>query len=407
VYDAIIVGARCAGSPTAMLLANKGYRVLLVDRSTFPSDMAMSTHLVWQAGTARLQRWDLLDRVRSSNCPPLTTCHLDLGPFTLSGIPCPADGVAQAYAPRRTVLDQLLVDGAVRAGAELREGFAVDEILADGECVTGIRGSEPGGSTLVERTRIVIGADGMHSLVARSVQAPEYNTKPPLQGTYFTYWSGVPIDGIRLYPRDYRQVYCWMTNDNVALIGVNWTGGDFPAVRSDVEGNYLAALESCAPELAERMREGRREERWIGGATRNFFRTPFGDGWALVGDAGWTVDPCTAAGISDAFRDAELLAEAVDEGLSGGRPLAQALADYERRRNEAAVPIYEFACQLAPLDPPTPDMLQLFGALPGNQEDTNRLFGLFAQTVPIPEFFAPENVERIIGASPGTSARLP
>src|SRR5262245_54618878 len=127
-YDAIVVGARCAGSPTAMLLARRGYRVLLVDRATFPSDQAMSTHIVWQPGTARLARSGLLERVAASGCPPVTTARFDLGPFVLSGDLPASDGVAEAFAPRRTVLDKVLVDGAVEAGAELREGVTIEDL---------------------------------------------------------------------------------------------------------------------------------------------------------------------------------------------------------------------------------------------------------------------------------------
>src|SRR5579864_1327543 len=116
-YDAIVIGARCAGSPTAMLLARKGYRVLLVDKATFPSDI-MSTHYIHQSGVAQLRRWGLLDRLIASNCPPLSRITFDLGPFALTGSPPPADGIADAYCPRRTVLDKLLVDAAVEAGAE-------------------------------------------------------------------------------------------------------------------------------------------------------------------------------------------------------------------------------------------------------------------------------------------------
>ena len=149
------------------------------------------------------------------------------------------------------------------------------------------------------------------------------------------------MEGFEFYPRDYRAVYAWLTSDNLALIGVNWTGKDFSAVRADIEGHYLKVLDEGAPRLAERARDGTREERWIGGSIPNFICKPYGPGWALVGDAGLNVDPCTAAGISDAFRDAEFLAEAIDEGFSGRRPLDEALADYERRRNTVALPIYE------------------------------------------------------------------
>ena len=120
VYDAIVVGARCAGSPTAMLLARKGYRVLVVDRATFPSD-TLSTHLVHPPGVAALQRWGLLDRLVATGCPPIDTYAFDFGPFTISGAPGTGE-TPVAYGPRRTVLDKLLVDAASEAGAEVRRG---------------------------------------------------------------------------------------------------------------------------------------------------------------------------------------------------------------------------------------------------------------------------------------------
>jgi flavin-dependent dehydrogenase len=161
-YDAIVVGARCAGSPTAMLLARMGYRVLLLDKASFPSD-TMSTHVVHPPGVAALRRWGLLDRLEATGCPPVRTYSFDFGPLTISGSPRPIDGIAHGYCPRRTVLDQLLVDAAVEAGAELRERFSVDEILAADGVVTGIRGHARGGTAVTERAQVVIGADGKHS----------------------------------------------------------------------------------------------------------------------------------------------------------------------------------------------------------------------------------------------------
>src|SRR6516225_6289255 len=116
-YDAIVVGARCAGSPTAMLLARRGYRVLVVDRAHFPSD-TVSTHLIHAPGVAALGRWGLLDRVVASGCPPIETYALDFVPFTIAGTPRPLNGISTAYAPRRTVLDQILVEAAAEVGAE-------------------------------------------------------------------------------------------------------------------------------------------------------------------------------------------------------------------------------------------------------------------------------------------------
>jgi 2-polyprenyl-6-methoxyphenol hydroxylase-like FAD-dependent oxidoreductase len=143
--------------------------------------------------------------------------------------------------------------------------------------------------------------------------------------------------------------------------------------------------------------EGKREERFVGTAdVPNFFRQPYGPGWALVGDAGYHKDPVTAQGITDAFRDAEWLVEAIDAGFAGRQPLAEALADYQRRRDAAVLPMYEYTCQLASLEPPPPAMQQLFVALRGNQHETNRHFGTIAGTVPIPEFFSPENIQRVM-----------
>src|SRR5215467_5429181 len=154
-YDAIIVGARCAGSPVALLLARKGYKVLLVDRTTFPSDMAFSNHFVHQAGAAALKRWGLLDRLAATGCPPITHDYWDYGAFSLTG-PVPAcDGVNTAFAPRRIVLDPLLAEAAVEAGAELRDAFSVQELLWDNGTVVGIRGRHQD-KVYEERSRIVV-----------------------------------------------------------------------------------------------------------------------------------------------------------------------------------------------------------------------------------------------------------
>ena len=401
-YDAIVIGARCAGSPTAMLLARKGYRVLLLDRDSFPSDH-MSTHWIHQLGIAQLERWGLRDRLVATGCPPITSIMMDLGPFALRGTPPPAGDVAEAYCPRRTVLDNLLVVAAVEAGVELRERFSVQDLVWDGDRVIGITGQSTNGASVTEHARIVIGADGIHSLVARQVKASTYNTKPTYACAYYSYWSGLSLDGTEFYPRDHRGIGVLPTHDGLAAIVVGWPHDEFHVYRSDIEGNFLKTLE-LAPTLAERVRQGKREERFTGTAELlNYFRKPYGSGWALVGDAGYHKDPITAQGITDAFRDAELVTEAVDAGLSGSRPIEEALAAYEQQRNEVAMSIYEFTCQLAMLEPPTPEMQQLFAALRNNQEQTNRFVGMIAGTVPVPEFFAPENIGQIVGAGAYTS----
>ena len=317
----------------------------------------------------------------------------------LTGCPPPFEGAAVAYAPRRMVLDKLLVDAAVEAGAELREGFTVEGLTTSGDTVTGIRGTIGHRRDMTEEAQIVIGADGPNSIVARHVEAPEYKAMAPLMRTHFSYWSGVKIEGAEFYPCDYRLVYGWSTNDALVLVGANWALSRFPKLPHALEESFFEVVDEAAPNLAARLRAGKREERWYGAAIDGFFRKPFGEGWALVGDAGYKKDPCTAAGITDAFRDTELLAEGIDEGFAGERPLAQAMADYERRRNAIAMPIYQFTCQSAKFEPPTAEMRQLLYALRGNQRDTDRFFGLIAQTTSIPQFLSPENVSGIIAGT--------
>ena len=164
-YDAIVIGARCAGSPTAMLLARKGYQVLLLERAALLSDVPRG-HVIMPTGTALLKQWGLLDRVLASNCPPIAQLTIDLGPFALSAPPMLADDDAPICAPRHGILDRILADAAVEAGAELREGFVVEEILMEGERVIGIRGHGPDGREVTEQASIVVGADGQYSCAA-------------------------------------------------------------------------------------------------------------------------------------------------------------------------------------------------------------------------------------------------
>lgn len=382
-----------------MLLARKGYRVLLADRSTFPSDI-MSTHFIWQAGTARLQRWGLLDEVRKAGSPPVKKVTLDFDAFSLSGCaPCADPAAPDCFCPRRVILDKILIDAARGAGAEVREGFSVREILFEGNRVVGIRGVSTGGASVEERATIVIGADGLHSIVAHSVQAPKTIERPIVSCGYYSYWQRFPTDGAELYFRPCRTIIALPTNDRLTCVVVAAPIREFPHYRADIEAFYLAGLE-LVPSMTARARSSRRVERFAGGAEfPNFFRRSYGSGWALVGDAGYHKDPYTAQGISDAFRDAELLTEALDEGLSGRRPLGDTLAEYERRRNEAALAEFESTCRRAAMEPPPPEMQQLFRALCGNQEQINRLIGLDGGTVSHAEFFSPENCARILSAA--------
>ncbi|GGM09634.1 NAD(P)/FAD-dependent oxidoreductase [Dactylosporangium sucinum] len=411
-FDAIVVGARCAGSPTAMLLARRGHRVLLLDRAGFPSD-ALSTHLIHVPGMAHLKRWGLHDAVVATGAPPHERFTMDFGAFVIDGPPPPVDGVSQPYCVRRTLLDTILVDAARDAGAEVRERSPVDGLLRapDGR-VTGVRA---GGEELT--ARIVIGADGLHSTVAREVGAGTYAATPALTAGYYAYYRGVSGPGAEIYqlgdsssqatshtaaavgsPGGARAVVVFPTNDGLACVFVACPIAQFHDFRLDVEGNYLAAI-GRVPDLAARVAAGERAERIRGTAdVPNFFRESAGPGWALVGDAGYHKDPCTASGITDAFACAELLAAAVDHGLTGG-DLDEAVAGYVRARDERFGPALGLTCQLASMEPPPPEMAALLAAVAASPAETTRFFGMMQGSTPVPEYLSPANIGRIMSGS--------
>jgi 2-polyprenyl-6-methoxyphenol hydroxylase-like FAD-dependent oxidoreductase len=363
--------------------------VLAVDRATFPSD-TLSTHVIHAPGVAALNRWGLLDAVRASGCPPIVGYSFDFGPITLRGTPRAVDGVDVAYAPRRTVLDQILVDAARDAGVEVREDYNVDTLVIEDRRVVGIRS---GGRE--DRATIVIGADGRHSHVARGVGAVDYHTKPRLQYGYYTYFSGLPSERLENYIRPDRGFGVAPTNDGQTMVVMGWPYAEASAFKADVAGNFDRTLQ-LVPEFYERVTRAEQVAPFLGGAVPGWFRKPYGDGWALVGDAGYNKDPITAQGISDAFRDAERCADAVDQWLSDGRPYDEVMRSWHRERDADAMPIYEFTAQLATLAPPPPEMQQLFGAMAGNQEAMDGFVSVVAGVVSPAEYFSEENVGRIL-----------
>ena len=405
-YDAIVVGARCAGASTAMLLARKGHRVLLVDRAAFPSDIPRG-HFIHRGGPARLSRWGVLDRILETGCPAVDTFVLDLAGFPLVGRNLVVNGVAFGCGPRRMVLDKILVDAAIEAGVEFRDRLSVDDFLAEDGRIAGISGSETGGRLrVVARARLTIGADGRNSRLARAVAAATYDAVPPLTCWYFSYWSGPFERHLAIHERNRRVIFCFPTSHNLQAIFIGWPADEFHGVRRDIDGNFLQVLEGV-PELAERVESGRREERFYGTAdVPNFYRKPFGPGWALVGDAARIKDPIGAHGIADALRDAELLSDAAHEGLSGRRPIEEALAAYEAQRDAASKADYQENIQAARLTPLPEATRALFAALRGREEDTREFFLARQGLIPAERFFDPENMRRIMAApAPAVNAK--
>jgi flavin-dependent dehydrogenase len=355
-YDAIVVGARCAGSPTAMLLAKQGHSVLLVDRDTFPSD-SLSTALMLPDAVFAMQEWGLLDELKAAGTPGSGLAAWIMG----MELPRPELPV-ELYAPRRTVLDKILIDAARDAGVEVREGFSVRELTRNAEGrVTGLRGSHAG-QDVTEEATIVIGADGRNSFVAKSVGAPEYDVRESGSCGYYSFYDGIATDKSEVHYGTDHAFFFFPTNANQTCVAMEAPKANWEEFRSDPDKYFAKVVPGQAPAAAERFAAGQRAERWYGMASRlAFYRKPYGPGWALVGDSGFLKDPILGTGINDAFRDARLLAEAVHAGVSGKRSMDDALQDYEQTRNRISKPGYDLCCDFAEMKGFTPEMLMRLG----------------------------------------------
>ncbi|MFJ3821061.1 FAD-dependent oxidoreductase [Streptomyces nodosus] len=376
-FDAIVVGARCAGAPTALLLSRAGYRVLLLDKEPFGTD-TLSTHLIHQPGVAALARWGLLDAVRASGCPPLDRVSYDVAGIRLEGCSRGVEGQRAGFAPRRHILDALLVEAAAAAGAEVRDRCRVTGLLRDERGrVVGVEGSH-GGRAFTERARLVIGADGMRSTVARLAQAPYTVSDPRLTCAYYTYWEGVPAS-LELHEGPDSWVAAVSTHDAATLVLAYFPQSRFEEVRTDAHRAYREQIRATAPALDERLGGRKPLERLRGtGDQQNFFRRPTGPGWVLVGDAGHHKDSITARGISDAFLQVEDLVRGLD-GRLGGNPaeLDAALEEFAEKRDAALLPGYEATLGVAQLTPHE-QRLSLLRAVGRDPELTEIYFDMVA-----------------------------
>ncbi len=346
-YDAVIVGARCAGAATAMLLARQGLRVLAIDKSRYGSD-TLSTHVLMRPAVLCLHRWGLLDALEASEAAPIrkTSFHYrdELGSQRIDIDIKPRHGVGALYAPRRTVLDPILVDAARAAGAEVRHGVSMTELIrsADGR-VRGLVVSDAQGRTQPIRADMLIGADGRHSKVAHMTGAQTYRLGRASTQCVFGYFDGLPVEANHWYYQPGLAAGVAPTAQGQAVV--------FASVRADLSRKpstrelrqkFTQLVGNVAPELRAPLERSK-----LTAKLRSFpgepghFRLPFGPGWALVGDAGYFTDPISAHGISNAFRDAELLANAI------GR---NALPSYQAQRDVLSKRFFEASDRIASFD---------------------------------------------------------
>jgi flavin-dependent dehydrogenase len=346
-YDVAIVGARAAGAATAMLLARQGMRVLLLDRGSYGADV-LSTHALMRGSVYMLNQWGVLDRIVEAGTPPVRQTSFDYGDDRVTVTIKPSLGVEALYAPRRTVLDRVLVDAARAAGAEVRFGVAVGELMRDGRGrVVGVLGRDRGGAMVTAAAALTVGADGARSTVAREVGAPVLRNGTGAGAIVYGYWSDLPVAGYEWHYRLGHSAGLIPTNAGQVCVfaGVPARALSRPP-RGDLAGTYHRMLTAATGGAGGRLAEARSPRRlrtWIG--RPSFVRQAHGPGWVLIGDAGSFLDPLSTHGITDALRDAGMLARALEGGLGGD--LGGALQQFTADRDAVVARLFPIVDQIA------------------------------------------------------------
>ncbi len=342
-YDVIIVGARPAGAGTALVLARLGLRVLVIDRGRYGTD-TLSTHALMRGGVLQLARWGVLPRIVAANTPPVRRATFVYGGEGLSVAVKPRDGVDALFAPRRTVLDRALADTAMEAGVTFSYGTSLQHVTtaASGR-VSGVIVRPPLGWDREIRARVVVGADGMRSTVARLVGAGLSRAGQAAAAVVFGYWSHAPVDGYRWYYSPGLSVGAIPTNEGLTCIFASTPANRFSELfKHDVARGFAHVMAATAPDLADATAHGALVGTLHGFPGQpGFFRRASGPGWALVGDAGYFKDPITAHGITDALIEAEYLGRAIARGTDA------ALAAYERDRDARAAALFDVTDRIA------------------------------------------------------------
>lgn len=376
-----------------MLLAGRGYRVLLLDRSRFPSD-TLSSHYIHQSGVAHLHRWGILDRLRETDVQAINRVSFSIEGegVKLSGQSPAVEGQRTTYGPRRYVLDNLLVEAAREWGVHVHEGCRVQGLLTSGGRVTGVSFRTAAGTVEQAEATVVIGADGMRSTIADLVGAPMIADDALSTCAYYSYWENLPAH-FELFASPGTWVGTVPTNGELTLVMTYLPQSEFARVKKGSLEAYESVIARTSPSLWERMRSARRVEKLYGtGDQRNFFRQPWGPGWALVGDALHHKDSITARGISDAFYQAELLVDRIGDALYGKDILDVCLRRYAEAVEREFMDGYRATLNVAQLRI-EPSHLQLLRAIAGSQGLVDRYFGTLSGACSLEEFYNDELLE--------------
>ncbi|MCO8125923.1 FAD-dependent monooxygenase [Acidimicrobiia bacterium EGI L10123] len=355
-HDVVVVGSRCAGASTAMLLAQQGVDVVTIDRSRFPSD-TLSTHSLARGAVVQLHRWGILDEVLASGAPAIREVSFHIGDTVIRKDIKAAAGVDHLVAPRRHILDDILLRAAEQAGARVRTGVTVTDVTraATGR-VDGVVGRGADGEPVELHARFVVGADGLRSRIARAVDAPVTDQRHANGACHYTYVADLDFQGTEFHLSDGGFVGLFPTHCGEANVWVSTPVDRAEGLRGGVDRNraFRDLVAEISPAFADRLAAARQTAPVRGfSAMPNLLRQPVGDGWALVGDASYFRDAITGHGMTDAFRDAEHLARTIGAVLAGDVDEADAMARYHARRDEMVSDLFEITCALALF--PAPD----------------------------------------------------
>ncbi|HEY7226310.1 MAG TPA: NAD(P)/FAD-dependent oxidoreductase [Micromonosporaceae bacterium] len=347
-YDVIVVGARPAGAVTAVLLARQGLRVLVLERAR-PGADTLSTHALMRGGVGQLTRWGLLAPIVAAGTPAVRRTLFHYPGETVTVSIRPAAGVDALYAPRRTVLDRILAEAAQEAGATVRYGVTVTDLLRerDGR-VSGVIGHDRSFSPVRARSWLTVGADGVTSTVARLVGAETVREGQNSGAIMFGYWTGLEVNGYEWFYRPGGSAGMIPTNDGEVCVFAGTSTRRFTTeMIRDPRGAYLRLLEEVTGMASGRLsaRPAPRRVRAYPGRP-GYLRRAYGAGWALVGDAGQYLDPLSTNGITEALRDADLFSRQV-RAINAGTAEGEALAAYQTQRDRIALPIHDVVDELA------------------------------------------------------------
>lgn len=341
-YNVVVVGGRIAGSITAILLGEYGYKVLLLDRAHFPSD-TLSTHFFRYPALKSFQRVGVFDRVQSV-APHMIDMFNDIDGHTWSEPIQGKDGLDYFLCVRRITLDAILAERVQKeSNVEFRQGARFTDVIQEGDSIAGVRWSDNSGDHQAT-AGVVIGADGFYSSVAKLLRPATEDFEPVHRAMYYSYFQNLTpreIPAAEFYFRGDHLVYVFPTDADLTLISVSVPIAEFGIYKKDARKGMMSVLDSL-PNLAPRLRPAKMVAPIKGaGNIPCYLRVPYGKGWALVGDSALVFDPWSGQGIDHASQHAVMLAAALHDYFGNKKTWEDAMSGYHKLRNSSSKKNFE------------------------------------------------------------------